>query len=466
MTNKRHLALAAAVSLLLAAAGARAAAPALDLPIEILFARQRPEGRARAQLQDRDRQRQDILRHRLPGRAARADRLCPFVRASDVPGLGKRAQGSTDRRRHRGRRLRQRLDPVRLHRLCRIGAFERAGTHVVAGRRPHGAPGHQRACSRTSRASSATRSRSTSSTQPYGAWPWIDLPMLANSNWYNAHNFYGDLKEIEAATVADAKEFSSRYYRPNNAVLVIQGEFEPAQARAMVERYFGDIPRGTQGRHARPFRAAADRRRASGRASTRWRPSPATARLSRPRARQRRLVCDGPDRPDVAAGRRQPLYRALSGRPRRSPANSPAGSTAILATCTAINGPALWMASFTHDSSVADGEIAAVVDEVIDDFAGAARPAPRNWPAPRPRPSRPHTARSPTIGAPGSPTWSGWRRLFGDDPADGQSHPRRVRRCDAPRRSARPREPICGPSNDRLSPSSRASLRGRCTMSR
>ena len=37
--------------------------------------------------------------------------------------------------------------------------------------------------------------------QPYGTFPWIDLPMAANENWYNAHNFYGDLKELEAATL-------------------------------------------------------------------------------------------------------------------------------------------------------------------------------------------------------------------------------------------------------------------------
>ena len=30
--------------------------------------------------------------------------------------------------------------------------------------------------------------------QPYGSFPWIDLPMAANENWYNAHNFYGDLE--------------------------------------------------------------------------------------------------------------------------------------------------------------------------------------------------------------------------------------------------------------------------------
>ena len=30
--------------------------------------------------------------------------------------------------------------------------------------------------------------------QPYGGFPWLDLPQFANTNWYNAHNFYGDLE--------------------------------------------------------------------------------------------------------------------------------------------------------------------------------------------------------------------------------------------------------------------------------
>ncbi|HEY5068834.1 MAG TPA: insulinase family protein, partial [Candidatus Acidoferrum sp.] len=36
---------------------------------------------------------------------------------------------------------------------------------------------------------------------PYGGFPWLDMPQYANTNWYNAHNFYGDLADIEAATL-------------------------------------------------------------------------------------------------------------------------------------------------------------------------------------------------------------------------------------------------------------------------
>jgi zinc protease len=77
--------------------------------------------------------------------------------------------------------------------------------------------------------------------QPYSTWPWIDLPMLANTNWYNSHNFYGELKEIEAATVPDAKQFFDAFYRPSNAVLIIAGDLDYDATRAMVEKYFGPL---------------------------------------------------------------------------------------------------------------------------------------------------------------------------------------------------------------------------------
>lgn len=78
--------------------------------------------------------------------------------------------------------------------------------------------------------------------QPYGTFPWIDLPMAAFTNWYNSHNFYGELKDIEAATMADAKVFFDKYYSPQNAVVVVTGDFDEAQARGWVEKYFAKLP--------------------------------------------------------------------------------------------------------------------------------------------------------------------------------------------------------------------------------
>lgn len=78
--------------------------------------------------------------------------------------------------------------------------------------------------------------------QPYGSFPWIDLPMAAFTNWYNSHNFYGDLHDIEAATLADAKIFAEKYYQPNNAVLVVTGDFDESAAKGWIDKYFAKIP--------------------------------------------------------------------------------------------------------------------------------------------------------------------------------------------------------------------------------
>ena len=77
--------------------------------------------------------------------------------------------------------------------------------------------------------------------QPYGGFPWLWMPQYANSNWYNSHNFYGDLKDIEAATLSDVQAFFKTYYAPNNAALAIVGDFDPQQAKQMVAKYFSGI---------------------------------------------------------------------------------------------------------------------------------------------------------------------------------------------------------------------------------
>jgi len=77
--------------------------------------------------------------------------------------------------------------------------------------------------------------------RPLGGFPWLDMPQYANSNWYNAHNFYGELKDIEAATLPDVDSFHKTYYAPNNAALAIAGDFDPAEAKRFVEKYFGPL---------------------------------------------------------------------------------------------------------------------------------------------------------------------------------------------------------------------------------
>lgn len=78
--------------------------------------------------------------------------------------------------------------------------------------------------------------------QPYGGFPWLDLPPVAFQNWANAHNFYGEFADLDAATLADVREFFSTYYVPSNAVLLIIGDVEMDEAFALAKRYFEDIP--------------------------------------------------------------------------------------------------------------------------------------------------------------------------------------------------------------------------------
>jgi zinc protease len=78
--------------------------------------------------------------------------------------------------------------------------------------------------------------------RPYGGFPWLDIPQYANTNWNNSHNFYGDLTDLDAATLEDARTFFKTYYAPNNAVVVVVGDFDSAQALGLVQKYFGNIP--------------------------------------------------------------------------------------------------------------------------------------------------------------------------------------------------------------------------------
>jgi len=81
--------------------------------------------------------------------------------------------------------------------------------------------------------------------QPYGGFPWLDLPPIANRNWANAHNFYGDFQDLDAATLGDVQTFFRTYYTPRNAVLVLIGDVDPAAGFALAEKHFSGIPAGS-----------------------------------------------------------------------------------------------------------------------------------------------------------------------------------------------------------------------------
>jgi predicted Zn-dependent peptidase len=88
--------------------------------------------------------------------------------------------------------------------------------------------------------------------QPYGGFPWLDMPPVAFRNWANAHNFYGDFADLDAAGLSDVQAFFRTYYVPNNAVLLILGDASPVDGFALAEKYFANIPAGAPPQFADP----------------------------------------------------------------------------------------------------------------------------------------------------------------------------------------------------------------------
>jgi zinc protease len=78
--------------------------------------------------------------------------------------------------------------------------------------------------------------------QPYGLFYAIDLPGKAYDTYPNAHNFYGDFKDLDAANIQDVQSFYEHYYAPNNAVLAVVGDVKTDEVFEKVEKYFGAVP--------------------------------------------------------------------------------------------------------------------------------------------------------------------------------------------------------------------------------
>jgi len=78
--------------------------------------------------------------------------------------------------------------------------------------------------------------------------PYGDLIEVLYKSAFDVHPYkhitIGSMDDLNAATIADVREFFETYYVPNNATMVISGDFNTDQALGLVRKYFGDIPRG------------------------------------------------------------------------------------------------------------------------------------------------------------------------------------------------------------------------------
>lgn len=81
---------------------------------------------------------------------------------------------------------------------------------------------------------------------PYGMsrlQAWFYLPYDSTNCFPYAHSQIGSVEDLDASSLADVQHFFDTYYVPNNATLTIAGSFDPDEARALVDEYFGGIPR-------------------------------------------------------------------------------------------------------------------------------------------------------------------------------------------------------------------------------
>ena len=80
--------------------------------------------------------------------------------------------------------------------------------------------------------------------QPYGKLRGIMKALMYPENHPYGWEVIGSMADLSAASLNDVIEFFQTYYTPNNASLCIAGDFDPAEAKALVEKYFGSIPPG------------------------------------------------------------------------------------------------------------------------------------------------------------------------------------------------------------------------------
>jgi zinc protease len=203
--------------------------------------------------------------------------------------------------------------------------------------------------------------------RPYGGFPWLDMPQYANVNWNNAHNFYGDMKDLDAATLADVQDFFKTFYAPNNAAIAVVGDFDPAEALAMIKKYFGGIPPSTQ---------------------------PAKPDLTEPRQEQEKRFTKKDtlaNRPAIAIAyhmpeRNTPEFFAMGLLDQillqgddskltqklvkaKGYTDGVGGGINLLGNMHNYNGPMLWMANLIHDKSVSADDILKAWDEVISEVS-------------------------------------------------------------------------------------------------
>jgi zinc protease len=197
--------------------------------------------------------------------------------------------------------------------------------------------------------------------QPYGGFPWLDMPQYAYSNWHNSHNFYGDLKDLDAASLQDIDDFFNLYYAPNNADLVVVGDINTVEAKKMVEKYFAKIPTS----QLPPAPDLKELRQDKELSFNKFAPKPAYAfAYKMPERNTPEYYAMGIIDQILVQGEDSLLYQELV-KSKQITGSVDGGINYLLGNMFNYNGPMLWMSSFTYDEGISQAEITAAIDSVI-----------------------------------------------------------------------------------------------------
>ena len=71
----------------------------------------------------------------------------------------------------------------------------------------------------------------------------IKAQELSYTNFSNAHSTIGSMDDLDAAPLEYVQSFFKTYYVPNNAVLVVTGDFDPKVAKPLIQKFFGTLSR-------------------------------------------------------------------------------------------------------------------------------------------------------------------------------------------------------------------------------
>jgi zinc protease len=201
--------------------------------------------------------------------------------------------------------------------------------------------------------------------RPYGGFPWIDLPMSANENWFNAHNFYGDLAHLDAATVDEVRAFFKTYYAPNNAALVVTGDFSPDEVKGWVQKYFGNVPSAKLPGSPDLKEPRQEKEKRAGRTDPLANRPALGIAYHAPNRLTPEWYAFGLLDEALAQGSDSLLYDELV-RKKGMTGSVAAGINFGLGNMFDYSGPMLWIAQFFHDSSVSSDALLAAIDGIVE----------------------------------------------------------------------------------------------------